>query len=63
MKNETKPAIFCPQCDHEVWDTAKGSKLNKCWDCNLAFDNESTGCTSGCETEAEHYAHMQYLNK
>lgn len=29
---------FCPKCDHPVWDIAKGSKLNKCWGCGLAFD-------------------------
>lgn len=31
----------CPECKQEVWDIAKGSKLNKCWNCGLAFDNES----------------------
>lgn len=30
----------CPKCGEDIWDYAKGSKLNKCWNCMLAFDSE-----------------------
>lgn len=33
--------IYCPKCQAEIWDYATGYKLNKCWNCFLAFDNES----------------------
>lgn len=38
-------AITCPECREPVWDTARGHKLNKCWNAEghadggtLAFD-------------------------
>ena len=59
--------IHCPQCYFEIWDYAKGHKLNKCHDCGLVFDSMEdeavTYCDSGCTSEAEHYAHMQYINQ
>ena len=33
--------IYCPDCKEEIWDKAFGHKLHKCWNCGLAFDNES----------------------
>lgn len=33
--------VTCPDCGSDIWDVAKGHKLNKCWNCGLAFDNES----------------------
>ena len=33
--------LHCPQCNAEVWDVAFASKLNKCWNCGLAFDSDS----------------------
>lgn len=29
----------CPKCKSEIWDVAKGHKLNKCWSCGLSFDS------------------------
>lgn len=34
-----KAAIKCPKCGKEIWDYAKGYKLNKCWNCGTAFDS------------------------
>mgnify|MGYP001610293297 FL=1 len=31
-------SIKCPDCNGDVWDVAKGHKLNKCHNCGLAFD-------------------------
>jgi hypothetical protein len=30
--------VTCPVCQCVIWDVAKGSKLNKCHSCGLAFD-------------------------
>lgn len=39
MKSKRKHSkVYCPNCKSEIWDYAKGSKLHKCWNCNLAFD-------------------------
>lgn len=38
-KQTVKTKVTCPQCNEEVWDTANGYKLNKCWNCMLAFDS------------------------
>lgn len=32
-------SIKCPKCREDIWDYAKGHKLNKCWNCGLAFDS------------------------
>ncbi len=40
MKKRAK--IYCPRCKEEIWDRASGSKLNKCWNCMLAFDEGLT---------------------
>ena len=61
--------LHCPKCNFGIWDFSKGHKLNKCHDCGLAFDSiedeteTETYCDSGCTSEAEHYAHMQYINQ
>lgn len=39
MDTRTQEKVICPKCNGEVWDTAFGYKLNKCWDCMLAFDS------------------------
>lgn len=41
MMNPRKKTMKCPKCKKPIWDFARGSKLNKCWNCGLAFDNES----------------------
>ena len=38
-KPETKTIVRCPRCGEPIWDVAKNSKLNKCWNCMLAFDS------------------------
>ena len=35
---DDEPELLCPRCKGPVWDVAKGHKLNKCWNCMLAFD-------------------------
>jgi hypothetical protein len=37
-KAKKSKEIKCPKCDEKIWDIAKGYKLNKCWNCMLAFD-------------------------
>lgn len=39
-KVQEKKTVQCPNCGQPVWDVAFGHKLNKCWNCHLAFDNE-----------------------
>jgi len=36
--SETAQQLLCPDCNEPIWDFAFGSKLNKCWNCGLAFD-------------------------
>ena len=37
-------SIYCPECKESVWDVAKDNKLNKCWNCGLAFCSDSAVC-------------------
>lgn len=38
VKGRDRIVVICPQCSTPVWDIANGPKLNKCWNCMLAFD-------------------------
>lgn len=37
-REEEEDGLRCPACNEVVWDVAFGYKLNKCWNCMLAFD-------------------------
>lgn len=37
-ETSTDQGIKCPKCHEPIWDYAFGHKLNKCWECGLAFD-------------------------
>lgn len=29
--------VLCPKCGDEIWDVARGYKMNKCWVCKTVF--------------------------
>ena len=39
-QNNAIEPLVCPSCQEAIWDYAFASKLNKCWNCGLAFDSE-----------------------
>lgn len=46
---ESKRGLRCPQCNELIWDFAFASKLNKCWNCGLAFDSPEEDDTEESE--------------
>lgn len=49
---ELNDVLLCPKCGGHVWDVAKGHKLNKCWNCGLAFDSPE----EEVELKREHFS-------
>lgn len=40
MKNTTVTGLQCPKCKNtDIWDVAKGHRLNRRHECGTAFDN------------------------